>query len=227
MNAPPKKHKTGPSQLLFFVAVVALSALANLSTFANEIVTLDGRPDAQFDDVSIDHLRGEAAKIGWGGLFYNHSMTNMSSDYLARPWISAAATPFLPTTFFLESRAWAVKHKASPAEADGRLLEIFRNPNKQMIFSFIFISEAQESLEKSDLSIVFESGSGRSKKFEMLEYIVTTEHAMGGKLYAARGRFSVNLPTGHDWTKISSFSLTVQHAGGDPYRLGWRLPNPQ
>ena len=132
MSSTLKYRSNVCSRLSLFAATVALSILAILSAAAAGILTLDGRPNTPFDDSSREHLRTQAATIGWGGLFYNHSMANMSSDYLAKPWISAGATPFLPTAFFLESRAWAVKNRVSPSAADKRLLETFRNPDEQM-----------------------------------------------------------------------------------------------
>jgi len=204
--------------------ITAFLMLSNLACVAAERVTLDSRPNMILNRDAIDRLRGQAAEIGWGGLFYNHTMSHASSAYMMDPWLGVTATPFLSTTFFLESRAWAVKHRASRKEADVRFSETYRDPDVEMVFSFIFISETRERLEEPELGVVFESQAGRAQTFEMLEYEVSTEHAMGGKLYAARGRLSVPIPRGHDWNTTKDFSLTVRPVGGDAYRLEWQFP---
>ena len=133
------KRKSDLLQIFLIYTIIAFLISGNLKCFAADRVMLDNKPNTLLSKDAVDHMRGQASEIGWGGLFYNHTMSHAASAYMMNPWLVVTATPFLSTTFFLESQAWAVKYRASPKEADARFAKIYRNPNLEMVFSFVFI----------------------------------------------------------------------------------------
>lgn len=185
---------------------------------------LPNRPSDRAGSARMETLRALADQIGWGSLRQTEHMKLADTAYGEPPIIAVTAAPYLPVTFFLESRHWAAQRFLGAAEADARLAEIAVDPSQAILFDLLVITEDPAVLEGSAPLVRFSDGAGRTLPAVAVDPEVTEEPALGGALYAGRASVLVPLPDGFDWAEVDRFTLSFE-AGEIVRVLEWTFPD--
>jgi len=204
-----------------------LAMLLGLSSASWAEKILDPRALVPITEEQIERLETLAANVGWGLLFRTEQMAIADSAYGTGPVLSFSATPYTPTLFFLESRAWAVERFLDEAGADTRLDAFAIDPVDGLLFDILILSETEEDIKSDGFSITYRDNTVSSIPVAVTQHELSLEQAMGGDMYVARARGRVDLPPDHDWNRVSTMDLQFR-AGAQAFDLTWALvlPNP-
>lgn len=205
------------------LATIALAAALAPATAA-AMTELPHRPTDPAGLERLPTLRALAEQVGWGALMETEHMKLADTAYGAPPVIAVTAAPYLPVTFFLESRRWAAQRYLGVAEADEHLAEIFVEPDEALVFDILVISEDAGLFGGATPTVRYEDATGRALPAVPLDLEVTLEPALGGALHAGRAKVLIPLPDGFAWDDVDGFTLTVE-AGGVDRVLEWTFPD--
>lgn len=206
------------------IAATMAATLALGAPPASALTELPNRPSDPAPLERIDTLRALAAQVGWGSLKETEHMKLADTAYGAPPVIAVTAAPYLPVTFFLESRRWAAQRFLGVAEADEHFAEIWVDPADGLRFDLLVLTEDVAVLEASATTVRFADDTGRSLPAMPVALEVTEEPALGGALFAGRATILVPLPDDFDWDAVSRFSLAFE-AGTVDRVLEWTFPD--